>query len=168
MSTIQKCKRPLLNIYIPQAYGLIRGTVDEVDRWMEQTIPNPQSSNCWTSIPGLRSLPQARTIRPQTLASLELGAVAGKPSSSSSQKSQRTLQHSRQSTTASQLEPTAAGSSPEKPRQPSSCPLWRRETIPARTTLHPSHPSTTQSQNPNPARNTHHCPTSRSSGTKTS
>jgi len=30
---------PLLNIYIPQAYGLIRGTVDDMDRWMTQLYP---------------------------------------------------------------------------------------------------------------------------------
>ncbi len=32
-------KRPLLNIYIPQAYGLIRGTIDDLDRWMQQLSP---------------------------------------------------------------------------------------------------------------------------------
>ena len=32
-------KYPLLNIYIPQAYGLIRGTVDDMDRWMQQLSP---------------------------------------------------------------------------------------------------------------------------------
>lgn len=32
-------KRPLLNIYIPQAYGLIRDTVDDVDRWMQKLSP---------------------------------------------------------------------------------------------------------------------------------
>ena len=32
-------KRPLLNIYIPQAYGLIRGTVDDTDRWMNKLSP---------------------------------------------------------------------------------------------------------------------------------
>jgi len=32
-------KRPLLNIYIPQAYGLIRGTVDETDRMMQKLSP---------------------------------------------------------------------------------------------------------------------------------
>jgi hypothetical protein len=32
-------KYPLLNIYIPQAYGLIRGTTEDVDRWMEQLSP---------------------------------------------------------------------------------------------------------------------------------
>ncbi|MEM9271534.1 MAG: GTPase [Cyanobacteria bacterium P01_F01_bin.143] len=32
-------KRPLLNIYIPQAYGLIRGTVDDMDRWMNELSP---------------------------------------------------------------------------------------------------------------------------------
>ena len=32
-------KRPLLNIYIPQAYGLIRGTVDDTDRWMAKISP---------------------------------------------------------------------------------------------------------------------------------
>lgn len=32
-------KYPLLNIYIPQAYGLIRGTVDDVDRWMQKLSP---------------------------------------------------------------------------------------------------------------------------------
>ncbi|MEO0409985.1 MAG: GTPase, partial [Cyanobacteria bacterium P01_A01_bin.135] len=30
---------PLLNIYVPEAYGLIRGTVDDVDRWMQQLSP---------------------------------------------------------------------------------------------------------------------------------
>ncbi len=30
---------PLLNIYIPQAYGLIRGTVDDMDRWMQKLSP---------------------------------------------------------------------------------------------------------------------------------
>ena len=30
---------PLLNIYIPQAYALIRGTVDDMDRWMQQLSP---------------------------------------------------------------------------------------------------------------------------------
>ncbi|MEB3340003.1 GTPase family protein [Okeania sp.] len=32
-------KYPLLNIYIPQAYSLIRGTVDDVDRWMQKLSP---------------------------------------------------------------------------------------------------------------------------------
>jgi hypothetical protein len=32
-------KYPLLNIYIPQAYALIRGTVDDLDRWMQQLSP---------------------------------------------------------------------------------------------------------------------------------
>jgi uncharacterized protein len=29
-------KYPLLNIYVPQAYGLIRGTVDDMDQWMQK------------------------------------------------------------------------------------------------------------------------------------
>lgn len=32
-------KYPLLNIYVPQAYGLIRGTVDDLDRWMQMAAP---------------------------------------------------------------------------------------------------------------------------------
>ncbi|MGF1480367.1 MAG: GTPase family protein [Cyanophyceae cyanobacterium] len=32
-------KYPLLNIHIPQAYVLIRGTVDDLDRWMQQLSP---------------------------------------------------------------------------------------------------------------------------------
>ena len=32
-------KRPLLNIYIPEAYGLIRGTVDDTDRAMQKLAP---------------------------------------------------------------------------------------------------------------------------------
>ncbi|MEL4894419.1 GTPase family protein [Crocosphaera sp. Alani8] len=32
-------KYPLLNIYIPQGYGLIRGTVDDLDRWMQKLSP---------------------------------------------------------------------------------------------------------------------------------
>ena len=32
-------KYPLLNIYIPEVYGLIRGTVDDMDRWMQQLSP---------------------------------------------------------------------------------------------------------------------------------
>jgi predicted GTPase len=32
-------KYPLLNITVPQAYGLIRGTVDDLDRWIEVTAP---------------------------------------------------------------------------------------------------------------------------------
>ncbi len=32
-------KYPLLNIYVPQAYGLIRGTVDDMDRAMNQLAP---------------------------------------------------------------------------------------------------------------------------------
>lgn len=32
-------KYPLLNIYIPQAYTLIRGTVDDTDRWIKQLSP---------------------------------------------------------------------------------------------------------------------------------
>lgn len=32
-------KYPLLNIYVPQAYGLIRGTVDDVDQWMQTLSP---------------------------------------------------------------------------------------------------------------------------------
>ncbi|MEH2142588.1 GTPase family protein [Nostoc sp.] len=30
---------PLLNIYVPQAYGLIRGTVDDLDQWMQKLSP---------------------------------------------------------------------------------------------------------------------------------
>jgi small GTP-binding protein len=32
-------KYPLLNIYVPQAYELVRGTVDDLDRWMRVTAP---------------------------------------------------------------------------------------------------------------------------------
>ena len=32
-------KYPLLNIYVPDAYGLLRGTVDDVDRWMTTLTP---------------------------------------------------------------------------------------------------------------------------------
>jgi predicted GTPase len=32
-------KYPLLNIYVPQAYGLIRGTVDDLDRYMRVVAP---------------------------------------------------------------------------------------------------------------------------------
>lgn len=32
-------KYPVLNIYIPQIYGLIRGTVDDLDQWMEKLSP---------------------------------------------------------------------------------------------------------------------------------
>lgn len=32
-------KYPLLNIYVPDAYRLLRGTVDEVDAWMEKLSP---------------------------------------------------------------------------------------------------------------------------------
>ncbi len=32
-------KYPLLNIYVPDAYGLLRGTVDDMDRWMNQLSP---------------------------------------------------------------------------------------------------------------------------------
>ena len=32
-------KYPLLNIYVPDAYGLLRGTVDDVDRWIESLSP---------------------------------------------------------------------------------------------------------------------------------
>lgn len=32
-------KHPLLNIYVPQAYGLIRGTVDDLDIWMQKLAP---------------------------------------------------------------------------------------------------------------------------------
>ncbi|NMG08541.1 GTPase family protein [Brasilonema sp. UFV-L1] len=32
-------KYPLLNIYIPQAYALIRGTVDDLDQWMQKLSP---------------------------------------------------------------------------------------------------------------------------------
>ena len=32
-------KYPLLNIYVPQAYGLIRGTMDDLDRWMQKLSP---------------------------------------------------------------------------------------------------------------------------------
>jgi uncharacterized protein len=32
-------KYPLLNIYIPEVYGLIRGTVDDMDKWMQKLSP---------------------------------------------------------------------------------------------------------------------------------
>ncbi len=32
-------KRPLLNIYVPQAYGLLRGTIDDVGQWMQKLSP---------------------------------------------------------------------------------------------------------------------------------
>ncbi|WP_017297096.1 GTPase family protein [Nodosilinea nodulosa] len=32
-------KYPLLNIYLPDAYGLLRGTVDDVDRWIATLTP---------------------------------------------------------------------------------------------------------------------------------
>lgn len=32
-------KYPLLNIYVTQAYGLVRGTIDDLDRWMQKLSP---------------------------------------------------------------------------------------------------------------------------------
>ncbi len=32
-------EHPLLNIYVPQAYALLRGTTDDVDRWMQSFAP---------------------------------------------------------------------------------------------------------------------------------
>ena len=32
-------EQPLLNIYIPQAYKLLRGTVDDLDQWMQRLAP---------------------------------------------------------------------------------------------------------------------------------
>ncbi len=32
-------KQPLLNIYIPQAYKLLRGTIDDLDQWMQRLAP---------------------------------------------------------------------------------------------------------------------------------
>ncbi|MCY7323694.1 MAG: 50S ribosome-binding GTPase [Phormidesmis sp. CAN_BIN36] len=32
-------KQPLLNIYIPQAYKLLRGTIDDLDQWMQRLTP---------------------------------------------------------------------------------------------------------------------------------
>lgn len=32
-------QKPLLNIYIPQAYALLRGTVDDLDQWMQRLTP---------------------------------------------------------------------------------------------------------------------------------
>ena len=32
-------KQPLLNIYVPQAYGLLRGTIDDLDQWMSKLSP---------------------------------------------------------------------------------------------------------------------------------
>ncbi len=32
-------KYPLLNIYVPQAYALIRGTTDDMDQWMQKLAP---------------------------------------------------------------------------------------------------------------------------------
>lgn len=32
-------QKPLLNIYVPQAYTLLRGTVDDLDQWMKQLSP---------------------------------------------------------------------------------------------------------------------------------
>jgi uncharacterized protein len=34
-----QAKQPLLNIYLPDAYGLLRGTVDDLDSWMEKLAP---------------------------------------------------------------------------------------------------------------------------------
>lgn len=32
-------QKPLLNIYVPQAYSLLRGTVDDLDQWMQRLAP---------------------------------------------------------------------------------------------------------------------------------
>ncbi|OUC12887.1 MAG: GTPase [Alkalinema sp. CACIAM 70d] len=34
-----QAKQPLLNIYVPQAYMLLRGTVDDLDQWMQKLSP---------------------------------------------------------------------------------------------------------------------------------
>ncbi|MGI0492396.1 GTPase family protein [Alkalinema pantanalense CENA528] len=34
-----QAKQPLLNIYVPQAYTLLRGTVDDLDQWMQKLSP---------------------------------------------------------------------------------------------------------------------------------
>ncbi|MBE9028406.1 50S ribosome-binding GTPase [filamentous cyanobacterium LEGE 11480] len=34
-----EAKQPLLNIYVPQAYTLLRGTIDDMDEWLERMSP---------------------------------------------------------------------------------------------------------------------------------
>lgn len=34
-----QAQKPLLNIYIPQAYTLLRGTIDDLDQWMQRLAP---------------------------------------------------------------------------------------------------------------------------------
>lgn len=34
-----QAQKPLLNIYVPQAYSLLRGTVDDLDEWMQRLAP---------------------------------------------------------------------------------------------------------------------------------
>jgi uncharacterized protein len=34
-----EAKQPLLNIYVPQAYVLLRGTIDDMDEWMQRMAP---------------------------------------------------------------------------------------------------------------------------------
>ena len=53
-------KYPLLNIYVPQAYGLIRGTVDDLDRYMRVAAPRIKSGDCRAGLPNLRNLSSFR------------------------------------------------------------------------------------------------------------
>jgi len=60
---------PLLNIYIPQAYGLIRNTVDDVDQWMRQLSP---ALNKVTVAQGYQAYQLYRRLEPSARKLLQL------------------------------------------------------------------------------------------------
>ena len=69
-------KYPLLNIYVPDAYGLLRGTVDDVDRWIESLSPVLGQVTIGQAVQGYEFYPQSRTFGSQALAGLGLGTMA--------------------------------------------------------------------------------------------
>ncbi len=60
---------PLLNIYIPQAYSLIRNTVDDVDQWMKQLSP---ALNKVTVAQGYQAYQLYRRLEPSARKLLQL------------------------------------------------------------------------------------------------
>ena len=68
-------KHPLLNIYVPQAYGLIRGTTDDLDRWIQKLSPALESGDDRAGLSSLRGVSESRTLGSESASGLELGPV---------------------------------------------------------------------------------------------
>ena len=68
-------KHPLLNIYVPQAYGLIRGTTDDLDRWIQKLSPALNQVTIGQAYQAYEMYQKVEPSAPEGASGVELGPM---------------------------------------------------------------------------------------------